>query len=100
MFLYLEDEENLALGHLNPDLYDFSEELPKAGFYKKIEIPDQEILKSSSRKLDEYQKEVLNITVKLNAVVRTGTLCDIDKNGCKITSFRYNIQITKICRLH
>ena len=23
-----------------------------------------------------------------------------DKNGCKITSFRYNIQITKICRLH
>ena len=61
---YEENEEHLALGHLNPDLYNFAEENSKPGFYKKIDIPDQEALKSSSRQLDEFQKEVLNIAVK------------------------------------
>ena len=59
-----EDEEHLAFGNLNPDLYDLNEDVPKAGFYKKIDVPDLESLKSSSRQLDEFQKEVLNITVK------------------------------------
>ena len=60
----VEDEEHLAFGHLNPELYDFSEDVPKAGFYKKIDIPDTIALKSSSRRLDEYQKEVLNLVIK------------------------------------
>ena len=55
------NEENEEHGHLNPDLYDFTEENLKPGFYKKIDVPDLETLKSSSRQLDEYQKEVLNI---------------------------------------
>ena len=59
-----EDEEGNVFGNFDPDLYDFADEIPKSGLYKKIDIPDIKSLKSSSRQLDEYQKEVLNITVK------------------------------------
>ena len=48
-----EDEEHLAFGNLNPDLYDLNEDVPKAGFYKKIDIPD---LEEGST---EYNSEIL-----------------------------------------
>ena len=59
-----EEEEYGPYEHLNPDLMDVSDEIPKAGFYKKITIPDEESLKLSTRQLDIYQREVLNIAVK------------------------------------
>ena len=59
-----EDNEYGVYEHLNPDLADFLDETPKAGFYKKIDIPDEDSLKTSSRQLDYYQREVLNIAVK------------------------------------
>ena len=57
-------QEDQLFGHLNPQNFDFKEDSLKHGFHKRIEIPDDSILKESTRNLDEFQREVLNIAVK------------------------------------
>ena len=57
-------EEAQLYGHLNPEHVDIKEESSKHGFHKRIEIPDDSVLKETTRNLDEYQREVLNIAIK------------------------------------
>ena len=49
---------------MNPDNLDLKEDTSKHGFHKKIDIPDDSDLKESTRNLDEYQREVLNVAIK------------------------------------
>ena len=57
-------QEDQLFGHLNPENLDIKEDSSKHGFHKRIEIPDDSILKESTRNLDEYQREVLNVAIK------------------------------------
>ena len=57
-------QEDMLYGHLNPENVDIKDDSSKHGFHKRIEIPDDSVLKESTRNLDEYQREVLNTAVK------------------------------------
>ena len=64
-----DDTDEEFEGDENPYSYIDPDSLPKetlvtGGLYKKIDIPNDTDLRENTRKLDRYQKDVLNIAVK------------------------------------
>ena len=49
--------------HLNTDLVQTYNDGPK-NLFKRIDIPDDNILKANTRNLDKFQREVLNVVIK------------------------------------
>merc|ERR1711884_948243 len=58
---FLEHEEHQ---HCNPDIINVNEQEKCSSLLRSIELPSNDELKDKTRKLDKYQKEVVNIAVK------------------------------------
>ena len=56
--------EHPKYSHIDPEHIESEQEPRKAGNYKNIEIPNQDELKRRTRRLDKWQREVLNIGIK------------------------------------
>ena len=58
-------EEHPGYGHIDPDLLDSADEgVSIQSRYRKVEIPSLEELKISTRNLDQYQRQVVDVGIQ------------------------------------
>ena len=52
---------------MNPEIFDdFKDEIPSKSIYRKIDIQPIKCLKEKTRKLDEYQRQVVDVGIKFS----------------------------------